>query len=172
MGADPDEPQPGGQQQLTSARSRSRPIPATATNTPRSGTSNQPGIYDQARMLEPRLKNYQRPSSRGSSERDGLQRNGWVLRRRGWTFPPLADCRAAWAKRYPRAGSGGTAELNGMARRGIRRVRRVSKRMVMMTRLDPAGGKCSRLHRSRASASDTKTPAPQALSSFVSLVSL
>ena len=27
--------------------------------------------------------------------------NGWVLRRRGWTFPPLVDCRAAWAKRYP-----------------------------------------------------------------------
>jgi len=27
--------------------------------------------------------------------------NVWVLRRRGWTFPPLVDCRAAWAKRYP-----------------------------------------------------------------------
>jgi hypothetical protein len=24
-----------------------------------------------------------------------------VLRRRGWTLPPLAVCRAAWEKRYP-----------------------------------------------------------------------
>ena len=24
-----------------------------------------------------------------------------VLRRQGWTFPPLAECREAWVKRYP-----------------------------------------------------------------------
>ena len=61
---------------------------------------NQPGIYDQARLLEPRLRNTSDHRLGGHLSEMGCT-NGWVLRRRGWTFPPLVDCRAAWAKRYP-----------------------------------------------------------------------
>ena len=31
----------------------------------------------------------------------GCDNTDKVLRRRGWTFPPLPECRAAWEKRYP-----------------------------------------------------------------------
>ena len=58
MGSRSRRATPSGQQQLTSARSRSRPSPATATHTTQIRYVNQPGIYDQARQLEPRLKRY------------------------------------------------------------------------------------------------------------------
>ena len=31
----------------------------------------------------------------------GCDNSQKVLRRRGWTFPPLPKCRADWEKRYP-----------------------------------------------------------------------
>ena len=31
----------------------------------------------------------------------GCDNNKKVLRRAGWTFPPLKECRAAWEARYP-----------------------------------------------------------------------
>ena len=63
----------------------------------------QLGIYDQARQLEPRLKkNYTNDHRLGAHLKEmGCDNTVKVLRRRGWTFPPLVDCRAAWAKRYP-----------------------------------------------------------------------
>jgi hypothetical protein len=32
----------------------------------------------------------------------GCDNTAKILRKRGWSFPPLADCRAAWEKRYPK----------------------------------------------------------------------
>ena len=99
-GADPDEPHravSNSYQRQIEIETKSR----YGDTYPQIRYVNQPGIYDQARQLEPRLREHQRSSSRGSSERDGLRQYEEVLRRRGWTFPPLLDCRAAWAKRYP-----------------------------------------------------------------------
>ena len=63
----------------------------------------QLGIYDQARQLEPRLKkNYVNDHRLGAHLKEmGCDNANKVLRRRGWTFPPLLECRAAWVKRYP-----------------------------------------------------------------------
>ena len=86
----------------TSARSRSKPSPRYGDTTTQIRYVTQLGIYDQARQLEPRLRELHNDHRLGaSSERDGLRQRREVLRRRGWTFPPLPECRAAWAKRYP-----------------------------------------------------------------------
>ena len=62
----------------------------------------QLGIYDQARQLEPRLKNYVNDHRLGAHLKEmGCDNTDKVLRRRGWTFPPLTECRAAWETRYP-----------------------------------------------------------------------
>jgi hypothetical protein len=63
---------------------------------------NQPGLYDQARQIEPRLRNYTNDHDLGRHLREmGCDNTDKVLRRRGWTFPPLQECRAKWEKRYP-----------------------------------------------------------------------
>ena len=62
----------------------------------------QLGLYDQARQIEPRLRNYTNDHQLGSFLRSmGCDGEKKVLRRRGWAFPPLLKCRAAWEKRYP-----------------------------------------------------------------------
>jgi hypothetical protein len=61
----------------------------------------QLGLYDQARQIVPRLKGVSDVmlakylSERGCSNKDR------VLRKRGWTFPPLLKCREDWTKRFP-----------------------------------------------------------------------
>jgi hypothetical protein len=63
---------------------------------------NQPGLFDQARVIEPRLKNHTSEHKLGNFLREmGCDNIRRVLRRRGWTFPPLLECRAEWEKRYP-----------------------------------------------------------------------
>ena len=98
-GADPGS-RIGRSATAISARSRSRPSPAMATLPPRPDTSTS-----LASMIR-----------RGGSNRasgppviiasDGISARWaapmeWVLRRRGWMFPPLSECRAEWVKRYP-----------------------------------------------------------------------
>ena len=69
---------------------------------PQSRTFNQPGIFDQARQIEPRLKSYTNDRSLGLFlSKMGCDNTRKVLRRQGWSFPPLRDCRAEWEKRYP-----------------------------------------------------------------------
>jgi hypothetical protein len=58
------------------------------------------GLYDAARASSPRL--------RGVSDHiigHFLKTKGatpdWPKRRRGWSFPRLAECRDAWCKDYP-----------------------------------------------------------------------
>jgi hypothetical protein len=60
------------------------------------------GLYDQAREISPRLKTAS-DHRLGSFLRDrGCVNDSKVLRRRGWTFPTLADARADWEARFPR----------------------------------------------------------------------
>ena len=101
MGADPTEPN----RAVSNAYTRQVEV---KTNSAYGGTSiqirhvNQLGIYDQARLLEPRLKNYVSDHRLGSHLSEmGCDNTKRVLRRRGWTFPPLQECRVTWEKRYP-----------------------------------------------------------------------
>jgi hypothetical protein len=61
----------------------------------------QRGLYDQARMVEPRLKSNHSDHKLGHHLAEMGCVNGKVLQRRGWAFPPLVECREAWEKRYP-----------------------------------------------------------------------
>ena len=64
--------------------------------------TNQLGIFDQARLIEPRLKNrtsdHRLAAHLTAMGGDNAKK---VLRRRGWTLPSLSVCRATWEKRYP-----------------------------------------------------------------------
>ena len=78
------------------------------TNSSFGGTNTQVryvtqlGIYDQCREIEPRLKkNYTNDHRLGAHLKEMGCVSGWVLRRRGWAFPPLTKCRAAWEEHYP-----------------------------------------------------------------------
>jgi hypothetical protein len=62
----------------------------------------QLGLYDQARRIEPRLRIFTNDRRLGTFLSEmGCENGQKVLRRQGWTFPPLEECRAAWIKRYP-----------------------------------------------------------------------
>ena len=61
----------------------------------------QHGLYDQAKLIEPRLRNHTSDHRLGAHLNEmGCDNTAKVLRRRGWTFPSLAECREAWEKRY------------------------------------------------------------------------
>jgi hypothetical protein len=63
---------------------------------------NQPRLYDQAKIVEPRLRNHTSDHKLGAYLSEmGCGNRKRVLRRRGWTFPPLFQCRAEWEKRFP-----------------------------------------------------------------------
>ena len=63
---------------------------------------NQLGIYDQARRIEPRLRNFTSDHRLGRFLSEmGCDNNKKVLRRAGWAFPLLTKCRTAWEARYP-----------------------------------------------------------------------
>jgi len=62
----------------------------------------RPGLYDQARSIEPRLRNYANDHVLGNYLRErGCDNTRKVMRRQGWAFPPLAECREAWEQRFP-----------------------------------------------------------------------
>ncbi|MCK1453384.1 hypothetical protein IVB36_21505 [Bradyrhizobium sp. 35] len=62
----------------------------------------QLGLYDQARRIEPRLRNFTNDRRLGTFLKEmGGQNEQKVLRRQGWTFPPLEKLRAAWIERFP-----------------------------------------------------------------------
>ena len=59
-------------------------------------------LFDQARQIEPGLRNYTNDHLLGGFLREmGCDNNKKVLRRQGWTFPPLSECRTEWEKNYP-----------------------------------------------------------------------
>lgn len=58
-------------------------------------------LYDQARSMVPKLRNTSDTALGAYLAKMGCDNTKKVMRQRGWTFPPLAECRAAWVKRYP-----------------------------------------------------------------------
>jgi hypothetical protein len=60
----------------------------------------QRGLMDQARIIEPKLRNLSDHKLGAFLTRMGCTRMR-VLRHRGWAFPPLLKCRAEWIKKYP-----------------------------------------------------------------------
>jgi hypothetical protein len=62
----------------------------------------QRGLYDQAKLVEPRLKNFSDHKLGKHLTAMGGDNSKKVLRKQGWSFPQLLECRAAWEKRYPK----------------------------------------------------------------------
>ncbi len=101
-GADPKEPH----RAVSNAISASSEI---ETNSSYGDTSTQirhvssSEFTTRQEQLEPRLKKDHTSDHRlGAHLKEmGCDNTEKVLRRRGWTFPPLPECRAAWIKRYP-----------------------------------------------------------------------
>jgi hypothetical protein len=58
------------------------------------------GLYDQARSSSPKLKNVT-DAALGRYLRDQGCKRARPQRRRGWEFPPLAECRKRWNERFP-----------------------------------------------------------------------
>lgn len=67
---------------------------------PRPRTVKHPGLYDQARASSPKLKAASDHAIANFLKERGCT-HGWVLRKRGWTFPPLGKARAEWMKLFP-----------------------------------------------------------------------
>jgi hypothetical protein len=61
----------------------------------------QRGLYDQARTIEPRLKARNDHVLGHFLTDQGCDNSQKVLRRRGWTFPPLLEVRQKWEARFP-----------------------------------------------------------------------
>ena len=101
LGSRPSGASPGGQQRLP-APDRDRDQFALRRQISQIRYVNQLGIYDQARRIEPRLRNFTSDHRLGRFLSEmGCDNNKKVLRRAGWTFPLLTKCRTAWEARYP-----------------------------------------------------------------------
>jgi hypothetical protein len=62
----------------------------------------KPGLLNQAREIEPRLRHHFNDNMIGAYlKEDWGCTGGRVLRARGWIFPPLAKLRAKWIERFP-----------------------------------------------------------------------
>jgi Family of unknown function (DUF5906) len=59
------------------------------------------GLYDQARRLEPRLRSMSEHKLGDFLTEQGCDNSRKVMRRRGWTFPELSECRKMWEARFP-----------------------------------------------------------------------
>jgi hypothetical protein len=98
MGADPHAPNSA----VSNSYQREIVLRENAFSGKESRYVNQLGIYDQARLIEPRLRGHTSDHRLGGHLKEmGCENKKKVLRRRGWTFPDLMACREAWEKRYP-----------------------------------------------------------------------
>lgn len=61
----------------------------------------QRGLYDQAKLIEPKLRNTSDHKLGKKLSEMGGDNSKKVLRKQGWWLPPLLECRAAWVERYP-----------------------------------------------------------------------
>jgi Family of unknown function (DUF5906) len=62
----------------------------------------KPGIFDQARTIEPRLKHHFSDRLFGEYlTAQGCSNDKRIMRKRGWVFPPLSECRRKWEERFP-----------------------------------------------------------------------
>jgi hypothetical protein len=69
-------------------------------NTKKTWFEKRKGLYEQARTASPELKRRTDAAFGRYLVKRGCK-SGWVLRQRGWQFPPLEECRAEWLKRFP-----------------------------------------------------------------------
>lgn len=60
----------------------------------------QPGLFDQAKTIVPKLRNFTSDHVLGAHLKSIGAKNCKVYGRRGWLFPPLADMRRAWEQRF------------------------------------------------------------------------
>ncbi|MCA1453981.1 hypothetical protein I6F35_12240 [Bradyrhizobium sp. BRP22] len=60
-----------------------------------------PGLYTAARTIEPRLRNVSEHKLGEHLKKQGCTNDMKVLRRRGWMFPTLEECRKKWEQRFP-----------------------------------------------------------------------
>jgi hypothetical protein len=88
-GADPDTPNMA----VSNAYQREVTI-EVGNGTTQTRLINQLGVFDQAKQVEPRLKGHSDHKLGTYLREMGCNNEKRVLRRRGWTFPPLADWRA------------------------------------------------------------------------------
>jgi hypothetical protein len=58
-------------------------------------------LFDQARAIEPRLKARNDHVLGHFLTEQGCDNTKKVMRRRGWTFPPLLELRKKWEERFP-----------------------------------------------------------------------
>jgi hypothetical protein len=59
------------------------------------------GLYDHARQASPKLRHANDHTLGRYLARQGCNNTRKVRRRRGWSFPPLPECRARWRERFP-----------------------------------------------------------------------
>jgi hypothetical protein len=98
IGSDPEAPGSA----VSGAYQRQIEIGGSSFSSSQIRLVNQPGLFDQARVIEPRLKSHTSEHKLGNFLKAmGCDNTKRVLRKRGWTFPPLLECRAEWEKRYP-----------------------------------------------------------------------
>ena len=93
---------PGGQQQL-SAHDRDRDqVRATAAHITQIRTSISRDFLIRQGRSSPASRTYTNDHRLGRFLSEmGCDNTKKVLRRQGWSFPPLKDCRTEWEKRYP-----------------------------------------------------------------------
>jgi hypothetical protein len=98
VGSDPDHPG----RAVSNSYQRERTVATTFKGeaSTRVQLVTQHGIFDQARQVEPKLRNVSDHALGSHLTAMGCHR-ARVLRRRGWAFPALLKCRADWVKRFP-----------------------------------------------------------------------
>jgi hypothetical protein len=94
-GADPDEPH------RAVSNTYDRVVDIGTPLNPMRRHVKQLGLYDQAKAIVPKLKGSSDNALGKHLTQMGCDNTKKVLRHRGWSFPPLAECRAAWVARYP-----------------------------------------------------------------------
>jgi hypothetical protein len=92
MGCDPDEPN-----RAVSNRYEHKVVVGVSDR-----WVTQLGLYDQARNIEPRLRSASDHKLGDFLAEQRCDNSRKVMRRRGWTFPELSECRKTWEERFPR----------------------------------------------------------------------
>jgi hypothetical protein len=98
MGSDPEHPE----RAVSNAYQREvKTEPLGAFGSTQVRFVNQRGLYDQGKTIEPKLRNVSDTKLGTFLGSMGCDNTRKVLRKQGWWFPPLADCRTAWEAKYP-----------------------------------------------------------------------
>ncbi|AMN40182.1 primase-helicase family protein [Rhodoplanes sp. Z2-YC6860] len=91
VGSDPNEPN----------RAVSNKFEQKVSNVSGDRVIIRPGLYDQARSIEPRLRAYNDHKLGAYLTQQSCDNSRKVMRHRGWTFPDLTEAREKWVERFP-----------------------------------------------------------------------